>query len=208
MDASGSTLKASVNAGGRLDRLPISAFHYRVFTLVAIGMFFDGFDIYLAGNVLGATLKSGFSTLGQNAAFVSVTFVGMTVGSFVTGFLGDRYGRRFTYQANLAVFGLASLASAFAPSMTMLTNGQALQFAEPNTVSGLASQIETSGPLRRTCFGEPGAPKFSSRASGGSCFSCCPAFWFGIKCSAQSCLGESTGYGDRVEPDGCLFSAD
>ena len=120
MDASGSTLKASVNAGGRLDRLPISAFHYRVFTLVAIGMFFDGFDIYLAGNILGATLKSGFSTLGQNAAFVSATFVGMTVGSFVTGFLGDRYGRRFTYQANLAVFGLASLASAFAPSMTVL----------------------------------------------------------------------------------------
>ena len=109
-----------VNAGGRLDRLPISLFHRRIFTLVAIGMFFDGFDIYIAGTVLGTTLKSGFSTMGQNAAFVSVTFVGMMLGSFATGFLGDRFGRRFTYQANLALFGLASIAAAFAPNMTVL----------------------------------------------------------------------------------------
>jgi MFS transporter, putative metabolite:H+ symporter len=83
-------------------------------------MFFDGFDIYVAGAVLGGTLKSGFSTMGQNAEFVSVTFLGMMLGAFFTGFLGDRYGRRFTYQANLAIFGLASIAAAFAPSMLVL----------------------------------------------------------------------------------------
>ena len=83
-------------------------------------MFFDGFDIYVAATVLGAMLKSGFSTMGQNAQFVSVTFIGMMLGSFLTGFLGDRYGRRFSYQANLAIFGLASLAAAFAPSIGVL----------------------------------------------------------------------------------------
>src|SRR6202051_3107875 len=88
--------------------------------LIGAGMFFDGFDIYLAATVLGAVLKSGFSTLGQNAEFVSATFVGMMLGSFFTGFLGDRYGRRFTYQANLAIFGLASIAAAFAHSMLVL----------------------------------------------------------------------------------------
>jgi putative MFS transporter len=70
--------------------------------------------------VLGATFKSGFSTIGQNALFVSITFLGMMIGSFGTGFLGDRYGRRFTYQANLALFGIASLAAAFAPTMGFL----------------------------------------------------------------------------------------
>jgi len=83
-------------------------------------MFFDGFDIYVAGAVLGATLKSGFSTMSQNAEFVSVTFLGMMLGAFFTGFLGDRYGRRFTYQANLAIFGLASIGAAFAPSVLVL----------------------------------------------------------------------------------------
>lgn len=110
----------AVNAGARLDRLPISSFHRRILTLIGIGMFFDGFDVYVAATVLGATLKTGFSTLAQNAQFVSVTFVGMMLGSFLTGFLGDRYGRRFTYQANLIIFGVASIAAAFAPSMLVL----------------------------------------------------------------------------------------
>jgi putative MFS transporter len=109
-----------VNAGARLDRLPISSFHRRIMWLIGIGMFFDGFDIYVAATVLGATLHSGFSTMHQNAEFISVTFVGMMLGAFLTGFLGDRYGRRFTYQANLAIFGLASIAAAFAPSMQVL----------------------------------------------------------------------------------------
>jgi hypothetical protein len=34
---------------------------------------------------------------------------------FRSGCLGDRFGWRFTYQANLALFGLSSLADAFAP---------------------------------------------------------------------------------------------
>jgi putative MFS transporter len=109
-----------VNAGGRLDRLPTGMFHYRIMWLIGIGMFLDGFDIYLAATVLGATLASGFSTLGQNAFFVSATFVGMMLGAFATGFLGDRYGRRFTYQINLLLFGLASIAAAFAPTMNVL----------------------------------------------------------------------------------------
>jgi putative MFS transporter len=44
----------------------------------------------------------------------------MTIGGLATGFLGDRFGRRFTYQFNLLVFGLASLAAAFAQDMNQL----------------------------------------------------------------------------------------
>jgi putative MFS transporter len=111
---------AIVNTGPRLDRLPLAPFHHRILRLIGLGMFFDGFDIYLGAAVLGATFRSGFSTLPQNAAFVSLTFLGMMFGSILTGFLGDRYGRRFTYQANLAIFGVASLLAAVAPDMTTL----------------------------------------------------------------------------------------
>ena len=110
----------AVNAGARLDRLPISSFHRRIMWLIGAGMFFDGFNIYLGGAVLGTTVKSGFSTLSQNAEFVSATFAGMMLGSFVVGFLGDRFGRRFTYQSNLATFGFGAVAAAFAPSMQVL----------------------------------------------------------------------------------------
>src|SRR3954463_15201388 len=110
----------AVNAGARLDRLPVSSFHYRIFGLVGAGMFFDGYDLYVAGGVLASAIQTKFSTIPQNLQFISLTFVGMTIGALITGFLGDRYGRRFTYQINLLIFGIASLAAAFAQDMTQL----------------------------------------------------------------------------------------
>ena len=50
----GSEALVTVNAGARLDRLPISSFHRRILLLIGIGMFFDGFDVYVAATILGA----------------------------------------------------------------------------------------------------------------------------------------------------------
>lgn len=111
---------AAADIGRRLDGLALSRFHGRLMALVAAGMYFDSFDIYIASAVLGALIKSGESTLPLNAAFLSVTFLGMMLGAMLAGVLGDRYGRKFCYQFNLALYGGASLAGAFAPSMAWL----------------------------------------------------------------------------------------
>lgn len=111
----------AVNAGARLDRLPISRFHYRNMGLIAGGLFLDGFEIALQGGVLAALVATGWSTPAQNALFISTTFAGMMIGAWLAGIVGDRYGRRFSYQANLLIFGLASFAGAAAPSMEWLT---------------------------------------------------------------------------------------
>src|SRR5476651_678353 len=113
-------MASTVNAGPRLDRLPISPFHYRIFWLIGAGMFFDGYDLYVGASVLGAAVAQKFAVLGQVPQFISWTFVGMTIGAVIAGFVGDRYGRRFSYQINLVVFGLASFAAAAAPSMEWL----------------------------------------------------------------------------------------
>jgi MFS transporter, putative metabolite:H+ symporter len=110
----------AVNAGARLDRLPIASFHWRLLGLIGAGMFLDGFEVYLGGGVLGALVKSGWSDLARNAQFISATFAGMFIGSWMAGILGDRFGRRFSYQANLLIFGLASFGAALAPSMEWL----------------------------------------------------------------------------------------
>ncbi len=110
----------AVNSGSRLDRIPTGRFHRRIFWLIGAGMFFDGYDLYVGTNVLGATVSTGFSTLQQNAQFVSMTFLGMTIGALAAGFLGDAFGRRFTYQINLLIFGLGSFAAAAAPDMQTL----------------------------------------------------------------------------------------
>jgi putative MFS transporter len=109
-----------VNAGARLDRLPIGPFHTRVLWLVGLGMFFDSFDNTLSGGVLASMLQSGWSTLHMNSLFMSATFVGLTIGAALAGWMSDRFGRRFAYQFNLAIFGVMSLVSALAPSMPWL----------------------------------------------------------------------------------------
>jgi putative MFS transporter len=110
----------AVNAGPRLDRLPLGAFHRRILALIAAGMFFDAFDIYLQGSLLGALVHDGWSTPAINAQFLSNTFLGMLIGAAAAGLVGDWLGRRVSYQVNLAIFGLASLAAVFAPSMQVL----------------------------------------------------------------------------------------
>jgi putative MFS transporter len=113
-------MHADASIGARLDRLPLSGFHWRLLGLIAAGMYFDSFDIYIAGTVLAAMIHSGESTLGQNATFVSVTFIGMMAGAWLSGWLGDRFGRRFCYQFNLGIYGFASIAAALAPSIYWL----------------------------------------------------------------------------------------
>lgn len=108
------------NIGARLDRLPIARWHYKVLYLIGLGMFIDSFDNYMGGAILSELVKTGWSNNFLNAAFVSSTMVGLFIGSLFAGFAGDHWGRKFAYQLNLLLFGLASIAAGFATDMTML----------------------------------------------------------------------------------------
>lgn len=76
-----SGMQNAATIGHRLDGLPLSGYHWRLLGLIAAGMYFDSFDIYIAGTVLAAMIHSGESTLKLNAMFVSVTFIGMMAGA-------------------------------------------------------------------------------------------------------------------------------
>lgn len=113
-------MASTVNAAGRLDRLPITRFHWKILGLIGGGAFLDAFDLYLANGTLAAMVKSGFTDLRFGAVFMSATFVGMMIGAGCSGYIGDRFGRRYSYQINLAIFGVASLAACFAPDIKSL----------------------------------------------------------------------------------------
>ena len=70
----------AVNAGARLDRLPLGRFHRRLLTLIALGMFFDSFDNAMMASVLAALVGHGDSTVALNARYISVSFLGLTIG--------------------------------------------------------------------------------------------------------------------------------
>ncbi|MBU3215573.1 MFS transporter [Clostridium estertheticum] len=108
------------NIGARIDRLPTSKWHYKIFWLIGLGLLIDGFDNCLGGIVLAQLVKNGWSNNYLNAAFTSSTMAGLFIGSLFAGFSGDHLGRKFAYQVNLLIFGIASIAAAFATNMTML----------------------------------------------------------------------------------------
>ena len=80
----------SVNAGARLDRLPISRFHYRMLGLIGSGLFLDSLDLYIQGPILAFLLSTKFSDINGNAQFLSATFLGLIVGTLISGSCGDR----------------------------------------------------------------------------------------------------------------------
>ncbi|MEY8000485.1 MFS transporter [Clostridium sp. Mt-5] len=112
------SIKSSI--GPRMDRLPTSKWFYKVFWMIGCGLLIDGFDNYSGGAILAQLVKNGWSNNYLNAAFTSTTMIGLFFGSLFAGFSGDRWGRKFAYQVNLLIFGLATLVAAFTPNMTVL----------------------------------------------------------------------------------------
>lgn len=104
----------------RIDRTHESPLFYKIFALVAGGMFLDAADVYMASAVASTVLKSGWSTLAQNSYFLSSGFLGLFIGSLTAGFIGDLKGRRVAYQINLLLFGGFTFIAAFAPNMWFL----------------------------------------------------------------------------------------
>lgn len=104
----------------RLDALPVGRFHYKMMAIIGAGVFLDGFELALAGGVLGQLVHLGWSNLKYNGYFVTATFIGFMIGCWAAGVIGDRLGRRVSYQLNLAIFGGASLLAAIAPNIETL----------------------------------------------------------------------------------------
>jgi putative MFS transporter len=107
-------------AAQRLDRLPASSIHRRMAMMIGLGLFFDGFDLYMASGVMPALAAAGWADMHTNALFASAGALGALIGAFFAGWLGDRRGRKFTFQFNLALFGSMSIAAVFAPDMHWL----------------------------------------------------------------------------------------
>jgi MFS family permease len=102
----------------RLDRLPWSAWHWRVAIALGIAWVLDGLEVTLVGSV-GAVLERP-DTLALSATQVgwsgSLYILGAVCGALVFGRMADRLGRKRLFLATLAVYMAATLATAFSPN--------------------------------------------------------------------------------------------
>jgi MFS transporter, putative metabolite:H+ symporter len=104
--------QASIAA--RLDRLPISRFHYKLLTINGFAWAFDAFDVGLITFVVAALNKAWSLTPAQTGIVLSSGMFGMMLGAFLSGPLADRYGRKAIFQWTMLIFSVFSLLCAFA----------------------------------------------------------------------------------------------
>ena len=103
------------NIPARLDRLPWGRFHTRVVVALGITWVLDGLEVTIAGAISGA-LKQGPSLHFSNADVgiaSSAYLAGAVLGAIFFGWLTDRIGRKRLFFITLALYLVATAATAF-----------------------------------------------------------------------------------------------
>jgi MFS transporter, putative metabolite:H+ symporter len=112
---------------GRLERLPFTRLHGKYAAILSSGLFFDGFDNGSLGvtiTVIFAEFHIGFFNTG---VLLSSGFVGQFIGAWMFGFMSEIYGRKISFLCSMALYGLLSIASAFAWDFHSLVAMRAIQ---------------------------------------------------------------------------------
>lgn len=146
-------LAAEVAIRDVIDRNPISRFQRRTLILCYLCIVVDGLEVTVVGFMAGA-LKAdyGISTA-QLAPAVTAGLLGLAMGSFGAGPLGDRFGRRTVIVWAIGVFTLATLATALADgvvvfSLLRVLTGIGLGASMPNVAALVSEYVPTA--RRRT----------------------------------------------------------
>ncbi|GAA1857145.1 MFS transporter [Brevibacterium marinum] len=114
------TSTEELKIGARMDALTTNKEHKKLFAYIGAGAMIDAYDVYIAAGVSAALVSTGFAGVNEVAVFMSMTFFGMLLGAATAGFVGDKFGRRMSYQINLLVFAVAGFGAALAPTFEFL----------------------------------------------------------------------------------------
>ncbi len=101
----------------RIDRLPWSKFHWRVVVGLGSVWVLDGLEVTMVGSVAARLTESDSGInldSGQIGIAAAIYIVGACLGALVFGQLTDRFGRKKLFMLTLAVYLVATVATAFA----------------------------------------------------------------------------------------------
>ncbi|WP_236792986.1 MFS transporter [Amycolatopsis sp. GM8] len=104
----------------RLERLPISRFHYKLLFAGGLGYTFDAMDGAIVAFILPSVTKEWGLSSGATGVLGSSLLIGFLFGALAAGILGDRIGRRSVMISALILYAAASIVAAVAPNFAVL----------------------------------------------------------------------------------------
>ncbi|HWD03832.1 MAG TPA: MFS transporter [Amycolatopsis sp.] len=104
----------------RLERLPVSRFHYKLLFAGGFGYTFDAMDGAIVAFILPSVTKEWGLSSGATGILGSSLLIGFLFGALGAGILGDRIGRRKVMVSALVLYSIASLVAAAAPNFAVL----------------------------------------------------------------------------------------
>ncbi len=117
MDDDVQTGTITTKVPSRLDRLPWSRFHWKIVVGLGSVWILDGLEVTMVGSVAARLTESGSGidiSAGQIGLAASIYIVGACLGALFFGQLTDRWGRKRLFMLTLAVYIIATVATAFA----------------------------------------------------------------------------------------------
>lgn len=104
----------------RIERMPLTRLHLRISLLLSLGNFFDSFDLLILASALTVIVTSLHLKFVDVGYLLSSSFVGMTLGALLFGWLSEILGRRPMIICTVGMFGAFSAAAAFAWNLESL----------------------------------------------------------------------------------------
>jgi MFS transporter, putative metabolite:H+ symporter len=107
---------AACTIASRLERLPFTNWHWRLIGIALICWLAEAIDIGLSGATIPSLRSSFHLSAAQVGLLGTSTTITIVIFLFIAGPLIDRYGKRRVLLAGLLIFGISTIATAFAPS--------------------------------------------------------------------------------------------
>jgi MFS transporter, putative metabolite:H+ symporter len=124
MTSAAGTTPAALSVSARLDRLPACRYLASLAARIALGGWFEFYELFIAGYIALGLISSGLFHKASTgyfdwsgfAAFTGTFFAGMFVSTVFFSRIPDRYGRKSTFTASMVFYSVAAVLVAFSPT--------------------------------------------------------------------------------------------
>jgi putative MFS transporter len=151
------------NISGRIERIPVTSVHWRLWLMHEICWILGSIGL-ATGTFTLASIAAEFGMTSTSKGLVaSFMFLGMFIGASVSGYLGDKFGRKRMLLVSIAIWSLSSFMLSWTPNLIFfwvfrftLGLGMGAQFRMTQSMLSELFPAKTRG--RAICLLEGGYP--------------------------------------------------